>query len=290
MKGVDDLKKDFEELKEEYKNIPIPENLTKVINQSINDYRREEVKMKNKKIFKSIIAASLIVISSFTIGVNTSKSFATSVKKIPVISQLVELVSFKSFELDSEIVKAKVNIPAVKGVESKALANQINEEINERMSTHLEAGKDRAREYKKAFVETGGKAEDFRPIIIEIDYDLKSYNDNILSFSVHYFESLASSYAQTYYYTIDLEAGKLLTLEDILGTDYENKISQQVSEKINKALEESPSSYFEGDMGFSAIKKDQSFYINNENQLVVVFDKYEIAPGSSGQPEFIIEE
>lgn len=284
------MKKDFEELKEEYKSIPIPENLAKVIDQSINDYRREEIKMKNKKLFKSIIAASLLVISSFTIGVNTSESFATSVKKIPVISQLVGLVSFKSFELDNEIVKAKVNIPAVKGFESKTLANQINEEINERMSSHLEEGKKRAREYKKAFVETGGKEEDFRPVIIEIDYDLKSYNENILSFSVHYFESMASSYAQIYYYTIDLEAGKLLTFEDILGKDYEEEINRQVSRKINKALEESPSSYFEGDMGFSGIKKDQSFYINNDNQLVVVFDKYEIAPGSSGQPEFIIEE
>ena len=33
---------------------------------------------------------------------------------------------------------------------------------------------------------------------------------------------------------------------------------------------------------------DQNFYINDENQLVIVFDEYEVAPGSMGTPEFVI--
>jgi hypothetical protein len=290
MKGVDDLKNDFEDLIKEYENIPIPTNLNNVINRSINNYRKEKIKMKNKKLFRSIIAASLLIISSFTIGVNTSESFAISAKRIPVISALVKLVSFESFEINSEVVKANVNIPAVEGFESEVLANQINREIKEKMNTHLEEGKSRAKEYKNAFIETGGNEEDFRPIRIEIDYNLESLNENNLSFSVHYFESLASSYAKTYYYTVDLKEDKLLSLKDILGNDYESIINQQVSKKIEKALEESPSKYFQGEMGFKGISEDQAFYINKSNNIVVVFDKYEIAPGSSGEPEFIIEE
>ena len=36
------------------------------------------------------------------------------------------------------------------------------------------------------------------------------------------------------------------------------------------------------------INEDQMFYINENKQLVVVFGKYEIAPGYMGLPEFVI--
>jgi len=127
-------------------------------------------------------------------------------------------------------------------------------------------------------------------MIIEIDYSIKSYNDNRISFAVHYFEAMASSFTKTYYYTIDLKEDRLLTLEDLLGSNYEDKINEQISDKIEKELEESPAKYFQDEMGFKGISEDQSFYINDNNQIVVVFNKYEIAPGSSGEPEFIINE
>ena len=33
---------------------------------------------------------------------------------------------------------------------------------------------------------------------------------------------------------------------------------------------------------------DQHFYLNEEGQLVIVFDEYAVAPGSMGMPEFVI--
>jgi len=72
MKGVDNLKKEIEELKKEYKNVPTPDNLNDVVNKSISNYRKEKSKMKKIKQFKSIVAACLLIITSFTIGVNTN--------------------------------------------------------------------------------------------------------------------------------------------------------------------------------------------------------------------------
>ena len=40
--------------------------------------------------------------------------------------------------------------------------------------------------------------------------------------------------------------------------------------------------------GFYEIAPDQNFYFNENNDLVIVFNKYEVAPGSMGYPEFII--
>ena len=42
--------------------------------------------------------------------------------------------------------------------------------------------------------------------------------------------------------------------------------------------------------GFKGVKEDQSFYINQNGNLVIVFGLYEIAPYSSGIIEFIIPE
>lgn len=39
---------------------------------------------------------------------------------------------------------------------------------------------------------------------------------------------------------------------------------------------------------FKEIDADQNFYINDQNQLVIVFDEYEVAPGSMGMPEFVL--
>ena len=49
--------------------------------------------------------------------------------------------------------------------------------------------------------------------------------------------------------------------------------------------------YFDGTNGiegFQSIADDQPFYINEAGNPVVVFAKYEIAPGSMGQQEFEI--
>ena len=43
------------------------------------------------------------------------------------------------------------------------------------------------------------------------------------------------------------------------------------------------------DWDFQKIKKNQNFYVDKNHQLVLVFDKYEAAPGYMGQVEFTID-
>lgn len=39
---------------------------------------------------------------------------------------------------------------------------------------------------------------------------------------------------------------------------------------------------------FEKIKPNQNFYINKDHKLVIVFDKYDVAPGYMGIVEFVI--
>ena len=40
---------------------------------------------------------------------------------------------------------------------------------------------------------------------------------------------------------------------------------------------------------FKAIDADQNFYIDKDGKLVILFEEYEVAPGSIGAPQFTVE-
>ena len=42
-------------------------------------------------------------------------------------------------------------------------------------------------------------------------------------------------------------------------------------------------------MYFDTISPDQDFYFDDEGQIVITFDKYEVGPGSTGSTEFTLE-
>ena len=47
--------------------------------------------------------------------------------------------------------------------------------------------------------------------------------------------------------------------------------------------------YLEHGGWFEGITENQKFYVNENGNVVIVFDKYEIAPGYMGMPEFEIQ-
>jgi hypothetical protein len=209
---------------------------------------------------------------------------------VPIISELTKLVSFTSYKVENNVYEADINIPEIKGIKSKSLEKEINEEIKERMLERLNESKIRTAEYKEAYLETGGKKENYLPIKIKIDYELKYQTENKMSFIIFQYESLASAYYKAYYYTIDLENNKLLSLSDLLGENYKNEINEEIYNQINKRIKENNEVFFDGDSGFNGITDEQEFYLNDNGNVVIVFKKYEIAPGSSGELEFIIKE
>ena len=88
------------------------------------------------------------------------------------------------------------------------------------MNRLVEEARQRAREYKQAFLETGGREEDFLPTEIFVDYTPATATTATVSFVIEKAETAASYYAEQYFYNIDLESGPELTLRDMLGPDY----------------------------------------------------------------------
>ncbi len=76
-------------------------------------------------------------------------------------------------------------------------------------------------------------------------------------------------------------------LKDILGENYAETAQTQIAEQMREREQEG-AAFFEDPL--LSITEDTKFYINQNNSPVIVFDKYEIAPGSEGIQEFELRE
>lgn len=284
--------KELKEAKQKYDAIEIPDELSEVVNQSIHkmsDRKVIPVKTNYKRVVGGIFAASFLCA---VVTLNTNEAFAKTLHEIPVIGNVAKVLTIRSYHTEDEDKMISVKVPEVANEEGNAFINTVNEKIQALVNKHVEEAEARISEYKEAFLSTGGTEEEFasKNIQVDVSYEIKSQTDSMVSFVITSNENWASAYTYQYFYNLDLENNKEITLEDLLGENYieiaNNSILKQMEERQEK---DSNISYFSVDMGgFTSIEKDTNFYINEENHPVIVFEKYEIAPGAMGIQEFEI--
>ena len=96
--------------------------------------------------------------------------------------------------------------------------------------------------------------------------------------------------------TLDKQRDAVLELADLFapGSDYVAVISGEILAQMTRQVEAGLADYFipggiwSDEECFQSIAEDQNFYLDGDGRLVIVFDEYEVAPGSMGMPEFTI--
>ena len=229
------------------------------------------------------LAASVCVL--FVAALNLNPAFAAAAAQVPVLGSMARVLTFTEYHIESESRLLNARVPEIDGTDFPDLEERINEEIQQKIDAGMAQAQERAAQEYEAYVATGGDPDEFIPVTITFDYEVKSCTDDVLSFELQRFEVRASSFTELTYYNIDLNTGESITLEDLLGPDWKDKVNAVV----NAAIDEHPEFYFAKDQGgFTGVSDNQRFYINEAGNPVVVFQKYEIAPGSSGVLEFEI--
>ena len=163
---------------------------------------------------------------------------------------------------------------------------RVNDQIRRLCEQYAQKGADRARQYRQAFLATGGsegewKAHDIR---ISVCYEILAQTDEYLSLGIMGKDNWSGSSYRAKYYTIDDgKTGKVVTLRDILGDDYRIIADTSIRRQMNRCWNDGA---YEG--AFTGVDEDTPFYVNETGNPVVVFPAYTIAPGSQGRPEFEI--
>ena len=279
--------KSMEEAKRKYDEIPIPSELSKRVGKEIEkaNMKRKKILVFRRRVQKGTAAAAAVVVL-FTAALNTNTAFAETAGQLPVIGPVARVLTFRSYQTEEEDLKISVEIPTIEMIseDMNGLEQSVNEEILALCEQYAQAAKTRAEEYRQAFLDTGGTEDEWAAHNIEIKvwYEVKSQTDEYLSLAIMGTENWSSAYSETKYYNFDLKEGKLVTLQDILGDEYQ----QIANESIQNQMKENSEIYWDD---FEGIQEDTPFYLNESGNPVIVFEKYEIAPGSEGQQEFEIK-
>lgn len=283
------------ETKQKYDEIPIPQELSERVMLEIENanikHQQQYKKARRLSIMKKGVTSVAAAIMVLAVGVNTSESFAKGMIDIPVIGTIANVLTFRSYEEKKENFDITVEIPSIELISEdlKELEKETNKDIYTFCEQYVEQAKQRMYEYKQAFLETGSTEKEWNEhsIIIKVWYEVKSQTDQYLSLMITGAESWASAYSETKYYNFDKKAGKWVTLRDVLGDDYRQIAEQSIQKQIEQREKETGMQYWYEDS--EGINENTKFYMNEAGNPVIVFEKYEIAPGAAGQQEFQIE-
>ena len=289
----------LENMKERYDAVVIPAELNDRIQQEITRSRRQQAEKKAasrrhtfRKMIRGMAAAAAAAGILFTTALNTSPVFAKEAAQLPVIGGVARILTFRSYETEKDDIAVSVEIPTIEMIaaDTGITVDGINQEILERCEQYARDALLRAEEYRTAFLETGGTPDEWAEhnIKITVDYEIKQQNDDYLSFVVRGTENWTNAYSESKYYNLDLNTGRPVTLQDLLGSDYVELADKSIWEQIARRQNAGEVFFTAEEGGFTGISEYVRFYINRDNRPVIVFEKYEIAPGSSGEVEFEI--
>lgn len=189
----------------------------------------------------------------------------------------LQLLKEKHYETEGTIVTVK--IPHVVNVKDDKVKKVINKLITQAID-----------DFTNEFKEFDKEPNTEHKLIADITFQNYYSDDKIISFSINTTQIMADSYLQKKFYTVDLKTGEVYNIEHFLGSDYQNIVKKSVQQQIAENKEKYPNlMYFDEAVNNLKITNEQPFYINKDNQVVVVFNQFEIAPGYMSLPEFIIK-
>ena len=285
------------EMKQHYEEISIPEELAVRVQQEITKSRnrqsqKEPHRLRYARAVRTLGTAAAAVVLVFTLALNTVPVFAMEAAQLPVIGGLARVLTFRSYETEQDDIGVSVEIPSIEMIEEDTgiRVDAVNQEILDRCNRYVQRELARAEDYRTAFLETGGTPEEWAAhnIKITVDYEILRQDDSYLSFAVRGSENWSGAGNETRYYNLDLTTGKEVTLQDLLGDDYENLANESIRGQIAEREQAGMVFFPEDAGGFSGISEDTQFYINANHNPVIVFEKYEIANGAAGEIEFEI--
>lgn len=275
----------FDGAKKIYDSVSIPKELAGRVETAL-DVRRDPNRFRQRAAALAAVIACLFAV--LTILINTNVAFAKAVDQIPVLRGVARVLTFRSWTENDASRDVSVQVPAVSNTGRAALEERVNHEIGTRVDALLAKARENAEAERKAYLETGGKAEEYQPAKINVSYQVKCSDETRLSFVVTETEVRATSSEQQIFYNIDLKTGRELTLADLLGAQYKQIADDSIRKQIQERLKNPNNQFFDGQEGFQSISDRPDFYMNSKGNPVIVFPKYAIAPGYMGVLEFEI--
>lgn len=275
----------FQKLKQLYHQTAVPkEELAMLVDKTIEKSRKRP--KKTVRIVSCTAAVFAAACISFVVTLNVSPAFAKTMYDIPVLGDVCRVFTFREYHFEDNMKIVNVRLPKIENTGNTELERRVNEEITKRMDQSVKESEQRAKENYDAYIATGGNPDEYIPTDIGVSYEIKSSNENTLSFVLEKYECRASAYSERFFYNLNLKTGEAFTLKDLLGPDYQQEVYQQVLAQTKTLDEDTKQLLFPEMLTPDLINEERGFYLDENGTIVVVFEKYEIAAGAAGALEF----
>ena len=292
----------------------VPDDLADMVETTIRtENRRRHLRMSMKSL--GSVAAMFAVAIMLTIN----PTMAQTLGELPVVGRVFQVISIsRSYEENMYITNIEtptiiideknMSITETKSNES---VKEIGQETDESQEQIIESGdknleevihrlnekyEEESRHLYEAFmadVATMKAAGEEGHLGMDSGYEVKVDDERFFSIARYVVNTVGSSSTVMQYDTVDKMSGYLLTLPSLFkNEDYVENISSYIVEEMKRMMEENDQLVYwvmEDDFYiFDRIDPNQNFYINEDHQMVIAFDKYEVAPGYMGIQEFVI--
>lgn len=288
-----DRKREWEQLKQEYQE-------TKMSEEQLASYKKAIAGTSRKtggRSLKFSLGAAAAVFAAFLILPNTSPAIAYAMERVPVLGNLVSVVTFRDYQYDSDRHMADVKVPQIVVDETeetengsqtvktaKETAKGINKEI-EQISQEL------IQEFKENVKDQEGYQD------IMINSEVITATEEYFTLKLICYQGAGSGAEWDYFYTVNLKTGERMSLSDFFkeGEDYKKTISDNIKKQMKEQMTADVNVIYWLDnqdipeWNFETITDDTEFYINENGEIVIAFNEGDVAPMYMGCVEFVID-
>ena len=235
--------------------------------------------------WRHLLGAGLAAAVAVTVALpNTSAAMAETLGALPVVGELFRAVTFRTYSMEEGKNHVYIDVPQI---------------LDETDSTGAEAINDQVETYTNQLIaEFENEAHADGYFNLDVTWEVVTNTENWFTLRISTDRVMAAGSHQEQHYHIDAATGEEKTLSDLFPLDYDyvTVISDELKTQMAQRMADNSGEYYwlEGinELGtwyFDAIDPEQDFYFNEDGKMVIPFDKYEVGPGTTGSPEFTLE-
>lgn len=243
----------------------------------------EKRRRRKSPVLRCIGSALAAMLALVILLPNVSAQAAQIMQDLPLVGPLAEFFTFRTYTYEDGYHSAQVEIPEIstddqKLEQSMEEINRETKELTDRLIAQFQAD-------AQAIGSEGHTA-------LEVRSRLVTNTAEWFTLEVQVWEGSGSGNTYYCYYHINKKTGEIETLSDLFrDLSYVDAISREIIRQMRQREAEGEAYWVDSKytaLNFTAIDPDQNFYFDENGQLVIVFDKYQVAPGVTGTPRFTI--
>lgn len=225
------------------------------------------------------VAACFIFVMLFLLP-NVSVAYAEAAQQMPIIGKIVKVITVRNYFYSDDYHEMNIDVPEVSGETGEA-ADYINRDVNELTDALV----------KQFFSDLESIGDDGHGSVY-VDYETVTNTEKWFTLKIRVHEAAGSSNTYYKYYHINKLSGKIIKLGDLaLNEDLYGVLKKEIKRQMKEQMKlDSNKVYWLDDSiigeDFVSVDSEHNFYLTENGDIVIVFDKYEVAPGYMGTPEF----